>query len=128
MSRGEALDIDAVGALWALNEDEKSALNLLLERLSDVHHAKKNPMEVVRYMRARPMSLDEAEKMFRGMIEWRLKVGADTILEEWTPPGKTLKQIADEGSQLKEDTANLTHLCALCGRRSGKEVLWLHAV
>ena len=80
------LTFDEVAELWELSEDERKSLRTLIERLNDVSHEKANPMDITRYMRARPDSLDDAEAMFRAMVKWRADVGADTILEDWEPP------------------------------------------
>ena len=71
---------------WKLSEKQRDTLVALGERLKDIHHEKNQPDQVIRFILARPRSIDAAEKMFRNMIQWRLDNKVDTILQDYTPP------------------------------------------
>ncbi|KAL7557122.1 hypothetical protein ACA910_002408 [Epithemia clementina (nom. ined.)] len=79
-------EIEKASRLWDLSAKQKEQLVLLGKRLSDICHQKNTPFDVIRFMEARPKSLDAAEKMFRNMIEWRIKNKVDSILEDYEPP------------------------------------------
>ena len=55
------------------------------------HTKTKDPLQVVRFLRARPGNVDAAEIMFRNMIAWRRRNNVDSILENYTPPAEIVQ-------------------------------------
>ncbi|CAB9513305.1 SEC14-like protein 5 [Seminavis robusta] len=72
---------------WKLTDVEIEQLRTLKGALSDVDHFKCTPHEVVRYIRG-PKGYDQAEPIFRGMIDWRQNCDEDidNMLDHYKPP------------------------------------------
>ena len=58
------------------------------------NHFKTTPLQVVRFLRARPGNVDAAESMFRIMIAWRRANKVDTILRDYTPPDTLVQKLS----------------------------------
>ena len=78
--------IEFTSTLWDLSDEEIDQFMELKDRIKDIDHWKNQPMEVVRFLRARPGDVTAAEKMFRKMIQWRKDNDVESILETYTPP------------------------------------------
>lgn len=72
--------------LWELRAEERTKLEQLGQRLTDVHHFKNRPSDVIRFLKSHHDDVHKAETVFRAMIEWRRESNADTILRDYTPP------------------------------------------
>ena len=59
-----ALSIDKAAELWKLSPQQRADLPQLGHRLRDIDHFKNNPLNAVRFLRARAWDLDAAEAMF----------------------------------------------------------------
>ena len=78
--------IDFTSKMWQLSDVEHGQFLELRNSIKDVKHWKNQPMEVVRFLRARPGNVKAAESMFRKMINWRKENDVENILESYTPP------------------------------------------
>ncbi|XP_077488922.1 SEC14-like protein 4 isoform X2 [Amblyomma americanum] len=56
------------------------------KRLSDVTKPENTDHYLLRWLRAREFDEVKAEHMLRQSLAWRQKVGADTVLQDYTPP------------------------------------------
>ena len=70
---------------WNSPPEEAERLWRLQKSLQDVDHWKNKPGELMRYLRG-PQGPDNAEQLFRDMIEWRIENGIDTLLQDYKPP------------------------------------------
>ena len=86
--------VASVAKLWDLSATEREALIGLGTKLSRDYdnHRKTKPSEIVRFLRARPNDVKDAEEMFRNMMEWRQEHRVDTILQDYTPPQELLQK------------------------------------
>ena len=82
--------IDFTSKMWQLSDVEHGQFLELRNSIKDVKHWKNQPMEVVRFLRARPGNVKAAESMFRKMINWRKENDVENILESYTPPKSCL--------------------------------------
>ena len=85
--------VQNVSRLWNLSDINKARLIELGMRLQDIAHPKNCPSEVVRFLLDRSGNVRKAEQVFRAMIQWRLRVGADTILQDYRPPQPLIDNI-----------------------------------
>lgn len=131
-----AEEVEKAVHVWNLTVEEQGKLEQLRERLRDIEHEKNNPDMVIRFMKARPKSLEDGEKMFRDMIQWRLKNDVDSILEEYTPPrgirdyvpGAILEQYSSlTGEPIYCERIGSAHSWEMI-RRYGEDHLVKHAI
>lgn len=116
---------------WELNAQERDDFQLLHSRMSDVNHWTNSPEVVVRYLKARPGKVHEAEKMFRAMVDWRRRNDVDTILERYHPPAMLFNYFPGailEGRDLQGDPifvgrSGSTDLAALIERFGQDELI-----
>ncbi|CAB9507738.1 Transfer protein (Partial), partial [Seminavis robusta] len=85
-SRWAEPNIMQVSKMWNFNATAQELLRNLGESLADVDHWKNDPYEVVRYLHKWDMDPSDAEKHFRGMVEWRLQNDVDTFMERYREP------------------------------------------
>lgn len=74
------------GYINDLSPEQKTALTTLRDKISDVITPRCDDVYLLRFLRSRSFDLDKSEKKIRATLEFRKKYGADTILEDWTPP------------------------------------------
>lgn len=74
------------GHLGNLSPKQEQALKRLKENTSDVHKPSYDDYFYLRWLRARNFDVGHAETMLRKHLLFRRKIGADTILEDYTPP------------------------------------------
>lgn len=116
---------------WELNAQEQVDFQHLHHRISDVKHWMNSPDVVVRYLKARPGKVHEAEKMFRSMVDWRLRNDVDTILERYHPPaillsyfpGAILQGRDRQGDPIFVGRSGSTDLAALIERFGQDELI-----
>lgn len=70
--------------VWKLTNREKECLENARGRLAGAQHSLNKPSNAIQCLSAKHWNLDHAEHAFRQMIEWRIKVKADTILKNPT--------------------------------------------
>ena len=78
-------NLQFIRRLWSLTDEQYEALSSMKDKLADIDHWKNNPYEVTRFVTG-PQGFDQAEALFRTMIEWRIENNVDTILETYRPP------------------------------------------
>jgi hypothetical protein len=78
-------NIQNVARLWKLSPEMEQQLRELQYRVEDIDHSKNDPHVLVRFMHA-PWGCNNAEAMFRKMIEWRKLNHVDTIFDDYIPP------------------------------------------
>ncbi|XP_052073554.1 SEC14-like protein 2 [Mytilus californianus] len=74
------------GHVGDLNEKQTIALQKFKEAVSDLLCPEQDDFYLLRWLRARNFDLKKSEIMFRNHIEWRKKVSADKILQDYTEP------------------------------------------
>jgi len=79
------------GRLGDLSSQQQSALDELRTRIQDVATPRCDDGYLLRFLRARQFDLDKSEKKIRATLEFRKKWGADTILQDYTPPPLCVK-------------------------------------
>jgi len=127
-------EIDNVVKAWELSGKEKEELILLGERLRDIDHHKNEPDMVLRFIKAR-RTIDQAETMFRNMIQWRLDNKVDTILHDYIPPrlirdltpGAVLDGYTSAGDPIYVERLGSADQVEMV-RRYGEEHLLKHAI
>ncbi|CAB9518344.1 Phosphatidylinositol/phosphatidylcholine transfer protein [Seminavis robusta] len=78
--------VDECVQLWKLSFEQTDKLLEFKTRVADIDHWKNDPFEVVRFLVEFKFDLKTTERKFRASIQWRIDNGADTILEDYTPP------------------------------------------
>ena len=127
--------IQATIKLWNLKKREQKDFLELKRRLQDISHWKNSPYEVVRFLRERPGDVDGAERMFRKMVQWRIKHQVDSILYEYQPPkelmeyypGAILQGVDREGDPIFVGRLGVTDLVGMMDR-FGREELIQYAI
>ena len=79
------------GRIGDLSSQQQAALDELRTRIQDVASPKCDDHYLLRFLRARQFDLDKSEKKIRLTLEFRKKWGADTILQDYTPPPLCVK-------------------------------------
>jgi hypothetical protein len=79
-----------------LSSQQEEALAKFKDALSDVWKEGYDDHMCLRWLRARNFDVAKSEEMFRNHLEFRKKWGADTILEDYTPP-EVLKKYYPHG-------------------------------
>lgn len=74
-----------------LSPKQEQALEQFKKNLKDVMKPEHDDFYMLRWLRARKFDLKKSEKMLRDSLVWRKKFGADTVLDDWTPPEVILK-------------------------------------
>ncbi|CAC5415888.1 SEC14-like protein 2,SEC14-like protein 4,Putative SEC14-like protein 6,SEC14-like protein 3 [Mytilus coruscus] len=74
------------GHVGDLNEKQAIALQKFKEAVSDLQCPEHDDFYLLRWLRARNFDLKKSELMFRNHIDWRKKVSADKILQDYTEP------------------------------------------
>jgi CRAL/TRIO domain len=100
-------NIQNVVRLWKLSSETEQQLRELQYRVEDIDHFKNDPHWLVRFMHA-PWGRNNAEAMFRKMIEWRRLNHVDTIFDDYVPsrllldcvPSAILKDYDYEGDPI----------------------------
>lgn len=69
-----------------LTKEQSEIFHKFKTKVSDVTKPHHDDLYLQKWLKARKYDIAKAEKMFRKSMEWRETVGADTILEDWTPP------------------------------------------
>lgn len=77
-------NIKKVVELWQLTAKDEQRLRDFQQRVSDVKHEWNDPHVLLRHMFG-PAGYRHAEKLFREMIQWRLKNNVDTIIQDHKP-------------------------------------------
>jgi CRAL/TRIO domain len=99
------------------------------------NHSKTVPLQVVRFLRARPGNVDAAEIMFRNMIAWRRQNKVDSILHDYTPPdeivqhfpGAILQGLDKQGDPIFLSRTGVTDGAGLV-QKYGREEMIRHAI
>lgn len=78
-------NIEHVRQLWSLTDQQLQQLVSMKDKLKDITHWKNNPYEVIRFVTG-PQGYEQAEGLFRTMIQWRMEHNVDSILDEYKPP------------------------------------------
>jgi CRAL/TRIO domain len=78
-------NIQMVVKQWKLSSEMEQYLRELQYRVEDITHFKNDPHCLVRFMHG-PWGCNNAEAMFRKMIEWRSLNRIDTIFDDYVPP------------------------------------------
>lgn len=85
-SRWGAENLFEVLNSWKFSPEEEVSLMELKERLVDIDHWKNDPAELARFVKEHNFDVDKAERMFRGMISWRLENDVDGFMEHYGEP------------------------------------------
>jgi len=133
-SRWNEDDFRKVVRVWELSQDEVNKMRELETKLLDVAHWKNNPFEVVRFMKG-PQGYKPAERLFRRMIDWRVREHVDTILDDFTPPQVLMEYVPSailhgldhEGDPIYLERAGATDAASLL-KRFGHDHLIQHIV
>lgn len=73
------------GYVGDLSAAQEAALNRFRQRVSDVTKPEHSDHFLLRWLRAREFDEVKAEHMLRESLQWRRKVGADTIVTDYKP-------------------------------------------
>ena len=131
LSRWSDSNLEFTIAHWEIPAVQQAHLLELRDRLHDVDHWKNSPDTVLRFLRARPGNVDAAEKMFRGMIQWRLENDVDKILDEYHPPtllreyfpGAILKGLDRDGDPIYVGRLGVTDAAGLLAKYGEEELI-----
>lgn len=78
-------NLQEMGRLWNLSEDDLAKLRSLKESILDVHHWKNDPYEVIRFFKSYNGN-SKIEDQFRKMIIWRVEQKMDHFLSTYGSP------------------------------------------
>jgi CRAL/TRIO domain len=153
-------NVALVARLWELTEQETNDLQELGRRLLQTkrtrssvdsddddddnsdswdfvaqHGKTKDPLQVVRFLRARPGNVDAAESMFRNMMAWRRRNHVDSILQDYTPPdeivqhfpGAILQGLDKDGDPIFLSRTGVTDGAGLV-QKYGRDEMIRHAI
>ena len=71
---------------WKFTAEQQAKLQDFQQRIADISHWKNDPAEAARFLQEHNFDLIKAERMFRGMIQWRQSHGIDTFMEDYGEP------------------------------------------
>ena len=74
--------IGEVAKLWKLDLSSETKLVQLGQSVNDIIHWKNDPFEIIRFLHQCDYHTNEAERMFRSMIQWRLDTDVDTFIPQ----------------------------------------------
>ena len=81
-----ASNVQQVIQAWKFNQTEQDHLEEFQHRIADVHHWKNDPAEAARFLKEHVFDVAKAERMFRGMLDWRQTLQIDAVLHEYGEP------------------------------------------
>ena len=79
---------------FCASKEEEAQVREFQQRVADIDHWKNSPQTLMYFLRDCHHKLNQAEKRFRNMIQWRLDNNVDHMLETYRPPKLILKHMS----------------------------------